>query len=85
MAELPSLSSRELISLLRYDGWEEGRNTRHGVAFKKLVDGEIRSTIVPYNRKSLGKKTLHQILGSQQTGLGRQGLLELIEKRRRGC
>ena len=85
MAELPSLSSRELINLLRYDGWEEGRNTRHGVALKKPVEGEIRSTIVPYNRKSLGKKALHQILGSKQTGLGRQGLLELIEKRRRGC
>ena len=48
-----------MMSLLRYDGWEEGRNTRHGIAFKKRVEGEIRSTIIPYKRKSLGKKTLH--------------------------
>ena len=84
MAELPALSSRELISLLRYDGWEEVRNTRHGVAFKKFVEGEIKSTIVPYNRKSISKKTIYEILGRDQTGLGRQGLLDLIEKRRQG-
>ena len=73
------------MSLLRYDGWEEGRNTRHGIAFKKWVEGEIRSTVIPYKRKSLGKKTLYEILGTQQTGIGRQGLLDLIEKRRQGC
>ena len=73
------------MNLLRYDGWEEGRNTRHGVAFKKRIEGEIRSTIIPYNRKSLGMKTLQQILGKQQTGIGRQGFLDLLERHRRGC
>ena len=77
---LPAIGSRDLMRLLENDGWTRGRETRHGVAFQKQFDDGPRVTIIPDGRKSLASGTLRAILGPKQTGLGRKGLLRLLEE-----
>ena len=77
----PAISGRQLINLLKRDGWAEGGRTRHGVALTKLVGGRTKIAIIPDTRASLPKGTLHDILGVKQTGIGKRGLLELLNRR----
>ena len=76
------ISGRGLADLLRKDGWSEGRRTRHGIVFKKQFPGERapRYTIVSDKPGGLKRKTLGAILSVSQTGLGFQGLQELIDR-----
>jgi predicted RNA binding protein YcfA (HicA-like mRNA interferase family) len=85
MAEKPpAISGVELMKLLEKDGWVKGRHTRHGAAFNKTFpSGETRVTIVPNKTKPLPEGTLRAILGPRQTGIGRRGLLRLLEKGKR--
>lgn len=79
---MPTISGRQLASLLRQDGWTEGRRTTHGIFFSKLFPGERipRTTIIPDKTIPLLRGTLGAILSGKQTGLGREGLAELASK-----
>jgi hypothetical protein len=75
---LPALSGPDLAKLLEKGGWTlDGRST-HGLTYKKFVDGELRITTIPSKSRPLCKRTLGQILGPKQTGLGRAGLAKLL-------
>ena len=82
MENLPALSAKELMSLLLFDGRLEDGRTNHGVAFKKLVDGKVRYVLIPDKPGSIPKGTLHGILSYKQSGIGRKGLGEIIERYR---
>ena len=76
---LPAITGRQLIRLLRLDGWHETGRTRHGIGLAKAdAKGRVRITIVPDKRRPLTTGTLAAILGPKQTGLGRAGLAALI-------
>ena len=75
------MSGKELIGLLKSDGWiEKGRVTR-GIFLYKQFPGERypRTTTVPDKTGDLPDGTLGAILGVKQTGLGKNGLNDLIE------
>ena len=74
------ITGKQLIALLQKDGWTIQRRARHGLSLSKYIDGKNRVTIVPYTRASLPAGTLSAILGDKQTGIGRNELLELIDK-----
>jgi len=80
--KIPALNGLELIKLLKRDRWIEHRQTTHGIALTKRVGDRTRVTIVPKTRAALPTGTLMAILGEKQTGLGRSGLLELLNKYR---
>ena len=78
--KLPAISGKKLIKLLQKDGWIIHRRTRHGIALIKVVSGRTRTTIVQNTRAIIPDGTLSDILGRKQTGIGRNGLLELVNK-----
>ncbi len=78
--KLPAISGKKLIRLLVKDGWEIKRRARHGVALTRLFSDRTRVTIVPDTRAALDDGTLSAILGVKQTGIGKAGLLNLIDK-----
>jgi predicted RNA binding protein YcfA (HicA-like mRNA interferase family) len=80
--KIPALNGFELIKLFKKDGWMEHRRTTHGIALKKRVDDRTRVTIVPKTRATLPTGTLMAILGEKQTGLGKSGLLRLLNRYR---
>lgn len=81
MAELPAISGKVLLRLLQLDGWTIQRYVTHGYAvIKRFPDGYTRRTIIPNKSSSLPAGTLAAILGPRQSGLGREGLLVLIER-----
>ncbi len=75
-------SGKQLIKLLRKAGWTEGGRRTHGIFFSRRFPGEAipRSTVVPDKSEPLADTTLGAILGVRQTGLGRSGLRDLIER-----
>ena len=78
---LPAVTGRQLIRLLRRDGWTSARRSTHGRFLSKTFpDGTVRTTVVPDKRRPLAPGTLGDILGPLQTGLGRDGLLALIQQ-----
>lgn len=83
-AGLPAITGPELIKLLRKDGWEErGSRATHGTSLTKtLPNGRTLTTIIPTKSRSLPTGTLKAIaiLSSKQTGLGREGLQELVNR-----
>ena len=78
------MTGRELMRLLEQDGWTHGGRRTHGVFFHKAFPGERlpRSTVVPDKSQDLPPTTLGAILSVKQTGLGRDGLQQLIERHR---
>lgn len=77
----PAITGRQLIRMLRLDGWEVVRRAKHGQALAKMgPDGRKRVTVVPDKRSPLPGGTLADILGPLQTQIGRQGLGDLIER-----
>ena len=80
MGNLPAISGKQLIKLLKADGWVEGRKARHGIALTKKYGDTTRVTVVPNKRGSLPEGTLRAILGPMQTQLGSKGLDRLIKK-----
>jgi len=79
-SKLPSLRGTDLIRLLKADGWQEGRYATHGMTLTKRFGERTRVTFIPPKRGSLPEGTLMAILSDKQTGLGKNGLLELIDK-----
>jgi len=78
--ELPAITGKQLIKLLKKDSWTEGRKARHGKCLTKKFGDRTRVTFVPETRASLPPGTLSDILSVKQTGLGKYGLLNLIDK-----
>jgi predicted RNA binding protein YcfA (HicA-like mRNA interferase family) len=79
--QLPAITGRQLIRLLEKDNWIRGRKSLHGITFRKLhPDGITRVTTIPDKRSPLPDGTLNAILGPKQTGIGRDGLAELIQR-----
>jgi predicted RNA binding protein YcfA (HicA-like mRNA interferase family) len=78
--KIPALTGLELIKLLKKDGWIDHRQAMHGIALIKRVKDRTRVTIVPKSRAALPIGTLMAILGEKQTGLGKKGLLRLLNK-----
>ena len=82
MGDLPAITGKELIRLLVKDDWEIRRKMNHGMGLAKYSP-ELNRTIivcVPDKKRALSKNTLGQILGPDQSKIGRAGLTELIEK-----
>ncbi|MDD2252191.1 MAG: type II toxin-antitoxin system HicA family toxin [Dehalococcoidales bacterium] len=77
---LPAITGRQLIRLLQKDGWIVGRKANHGRTLFKDCSGRKIVTFVPEKSANLPDVTLSQILGTKQTGLGKKGLLELLNK-----
>ncbi len=78
--KLSAISGKKLIKLLRKDGWIPKRHTQHGIALAKTIGDHTKVTVIPDTRASLDEGTLAAILGPKQTGIGKRGLLELINK-----
>ena len=77
---IPAITGKQLIKLLRKDGWEVKGKTNHGIALTKHIGDRTRVTITPDTRASLPKGTLAAIPRPLQTGIGRKGLLSLLNK-----
>jgi len=76
----PVLSGRQLVRLLEKDGWSVGRRAKHGITLTKSFGDHTKVTFVPDTRASLPLGTLMAILSPKQTGIGRKGLANLIDK-----
>lgn len=76
----PALTGKQLIKLLRKDGWLVGRKAQHGFSLTKSTGDRTKVTFIPDTRASLDTGTLGAILGVKQTGLGKNGLLKLLNK-----
>ena len=72
------------MRLLELDGWVRGGRRTHGIFYSRSFPGERfpRSTVIPDKSEPLPPTTLGAILSVKQTGLGRNGLQELVEKYR---
>ncbi len=78
---IPAISGEQLANLLiKKDGWVENRKTRHGIALTKAIGKRTKVAIIPATKAPLPKGTLHNILGTKQTGIGKRGLLELLNR-----
>ena len=77
---VPAISGKQLIKLLKEDGWVGGRRTKHGIALTKPIGERTKVTIIPDTRSPLLIGTLQAILGTKQTGIGKRGLLELLNR-----
>jgi predicted RNA binding protein YcfA (HicA-like mRNA interferase family) len=78
--QLPALSGRQLMELLQKDGWKSHGQARHGVTLKKHVRDRTIVTFIPDTNASLPDGTLAAILGVKQTGIGKNGLLDLVNR-----
>ena len=78
--QVPALSGKQLIRLLRKDEWILKGRTRHGAALAKHFGDRTKVTVIPDTNASLDDGTLAAILGVKQTGIGKKGLLDLVNK-----
>lgn len=78
--DLPAITGIQLIRLLEQDGFSVHRRAKHGWSMTKPTKDRTLVTIIPHTRASLDWGTLMAILGMKQTRIGRDGLIELIEK-----
>ncbi len=79
---MANISGKQLMFLLKKDGWQQGGRRTHAVFFSKrfLNESIPRSTVIPDKSDPLPDGTLGAILGVRQTGLGKPGLQKLIEQ-----
>ena len=77
---IPAITGKQLIGLLQKDGWVIGRKAKHGMTLRKHIGNRTRVTFVPDTRASLPVGTLRAILSVKQTGIGKNGLLKLLNK-----
>ena len=78
--KVPAITGKQLIRLLEKDGWEVKKRATHGVSLAKRFGDRTIVTVVPFTRATLPEGTLAAILGPKQTGIGKSGLLELINR-----
>lgn len=77
---IPAITGRQMIKLLEKDGWVAGRKATHGRCLTKLVGDKTLVTFIPDKNDSLPEGTLKAILGDKQTRIGKEGLLDLLNK-----
>lgn len=77
---IPAITGKQLIKLLKRDGWEPVRKATHGISLTKCIGKRKRVTVIQDIRASLPQGTLRAILSTKQTGIGKRGLLELLNK-----
>lgn len=77
---IPAITGKQLIRLLKRDGWVVRRKAKHGVSLTRNIGDRTLVTVIPDTRASLDKGTLMAILSIKQTCIGRKGLLKLINK-----
>ena len=80
MQDLPTLTGRELYRILLADGWQPIRRSNHGEFLIKRFGDRTRTTVIKNTGQDIPRGTLAAILSPRQTGLGRDGLLRLIER-----
>ena len=80
MTQFPAITGKQLVRLLKCDGWEEGRHSTHGRTLTKRFGNRVHVTFVPEKSKPLPIGTLMAILGAKQTALGKKGLQMLIDR-----
>ena len=80
MPDLPTLTGRQLYRLLIADGWEVRRRSNHGLFLTKQFENRTRTTVIKNTGRDVPNGTLSAILSQRQTGLGRDGLIRLIER-----
>ncbi|MBI3736909.1 type II toxin-antitoxin system HicA family toxin [Candidatus Sumerlaeota bacterium] len=68
-------------SLLEKDGWAYRREGKHGPIYVKPINGMWHTTQIPrkWDSEAIAVGTLQAILSTRQTGLGKAGLLRLLE------
>jgi hypothetical protein len=76
----PAITGWQLIKLLKNDGWETGRRSRHARTLTKRAGSITLTTLVKETNSPLPDITLGLILGVKQTSLGKAGLIALIRK-----
>ena len=81
MSDMPAITGKQLIRLLRKDGWEIRRKVNHGISLSKYHPNHNRVlvTCVPDKNRELSKNTLGMILSPNQSRIGRKGLKKLID------
>ena len=79
--DLPAISGPDLIKLLTKNGWTIKRRGKHGLTLIKKFKSRTRVTTIPTRNDSLPKGTLMDILGREQTNLGKDGLRRLLRKK----
>lgn len=77
---IPALTGKQLIKLLVRDGWGKGRKCNHGLSLTKIIRDRTKVAFIPDTRASLPKGILHDILGQKQMGIGKEGLLKLLNR-----
>ena len=75
-----AITGWQLIALLKKDGWVVGRKATHGRTLTKRVGAITKVTFVKETTSSIPDITLGQILSVKQTGIGKAGLVALIQK-----
>ena len=72
------------MRLPELDGWTRGGRRTHGFFYYRRFPEERlpRSTVIPDKSAPLPQTTLGAILSVKHTGLGREGLQELLDKYR---
>jgi len=78
--KLPRIRGKQLIKLVCKDGWVVKRRATHGAALAKKYTDRTRVTVIPDTRAELDEGTLAAIISSKQMGIGKQGLLALIDR-----
>ena len=78
--KIPAISGKKLIKLLQKDNWVIKRQAQHGIALAKHIGDRTKVTVIPNTNASLDEGTLSAILGPKQTGIGKKGLLNLVNK-----
>ena len=78
--KIPAITGKQLIRLLRKDGWVVGRRATHGISLTKNIGDRTIVTVIPDTRASLDTGTLGAIIGPKQTRLGKKRSLKLLNK-----
>ncbi|HEX7318788.1 MAG TPA: hypothetical protein VF399_00320 [bacterium] len=77
---VPAITPNQLIKLLCLGEWVEHRRSKDGVCIKRKIGKHWQVAFIPIHDAVLDSGTLHAILGTKQTGIGRKGLLDLLNK-----
>ncbi|OGO17954.1 MAG: hypothetical protein A2Z15_00620 [Chloroflexi bacterium RBG_16_50_11] len=78
--KLPRIRGKQLVKLAVKDGWIIKHRATHGVALAKKYPDRTRVTIIPDSRAELDEGTLSAIIGYKQMGIGKEGLLKIIDR-----
>jgi len=81
VGDIPGLTGNQLIALLVKDGWTRSGQRTHGYALtRRDANGRVRIALVKPTNKTIPDSTLGAILSVKQSGIGRAGLKDMIER-----